>query len=143
MASPTDRELHDPGPPPAGDVLVEHVHASVGDGLDARPAGPGDERLRRHLAALTIRQKDQIGVRLHDELRRQLRVGITCAGRSVGDVRQSEQAVHLADEGVARRGEQRRVEFVEVRRVPAPCASATAFSTPVFMSATTSSAPST
>ena len=64
-------------------------------------------------AALAVGEEDQLRVRRHDVLVRQLGVVVTLAGL-VGDVLEAEQPVDLADERAAARGVEIGGELVEV-----------------------------
>jgi hypothetical protein len=85
------------------------------DRRDARPSRTVRNGGRRLIAAFRVGQEDQIGVRVDDELRRELRVAAAVVG-SVGDVAEPHERVQLADEGRRGRREIRRVQLVVVRR---------------------------
>ena len=65
-----------------------------------RPARPRRHRVGGLPAADGVGQEDPVRVRLHDELRRELRIAAAGRGRrgAIGDVVQSEEAQHLPDE---------------------------------------------
>ena len=89
------------GPPAGRDVVVGLDDVAVDDRLDLVPAGPRGDGLGRLLAALRVREDDEVGALRDDVLAAELRVAARVGvGGRVGDVHEPEQLVDAADERV-------------------------------------------
>src|SRR5262245_14580758 len=99
-------EVHEPRPPARGDGVIHADDGARPHGADAVPPWPPGDRGRALAAADDVREDDDVRVRSHDVLGRELRVARARGVGLVGDVLQPEEGVDLADEGLRGRREE-------------------------------------